>query len=429
MAMSKGSSHREADAETSAFVKQESTPADPKSNINTNNTNMASGFTKKSDPRKTSRVPAGQFERVARFAGLGLGMAMGTVGQLMREVGSGSVGKGGVKGLVLNEANSDRLTMALCRMRGAALKLGQLLSIQDEHVIPKDSPLRQVIDRVREEAEQMPPQQLYPTLEASLGRDWRSKFRDFDDEPMAAASIGQVHRAVTHDGMQVAVKIQYPGVANSIDSDIANLGTFVGPFAPRGLFLSTALEELRSSMKMETDYRLEAELTEKMRGLLADDAGLRVPRVQWELSSERVLATELLPGVPFDQVSEMSQEVRDHVARSMLRLTLRELFEFHLMQTDPNWSNFLYDAETGTLNLIDFGATMTYSHDMCYQYAHLVKAAVDKDRQTLLDVSLQMGFLTGEETPEFLAAHVVAPGSQTRAGFNLSGAPAQPSCS
>jgi len=309
---------------------------------------------------------------------------------------------------VLSERNSDRLTTALCRMRGAALKFGQLLSIQDEHVIPKDSPLRQVIDRVREEAEQMPVEQLRPTLIAALGRDWRSKFAEFDEEPMAAASIGQVHRALAHDGMELAVKIQYPGVADSIDSDIATLGTFVGPFAPRGLFLSTALEELRIAMKMETDYETEARLTDQMRALLERDPELRVPRVRHELSSTRVLATELLPGVPFDQVAGMSQEVRNKVARAMMRLTLRELFEFNLMQTDPNWSNFLYDEKEGTLNLIDFGATMTYTHEECYQYARLVKAAVDKDRETLIEVSQLMGFLTGKESPEYLQAHVAA---------------------
>eukprot|EP00961_Rhodomonas_salina_P091587 1233059-Rhodomonas_salina.1 len=122
--------------------------------------------------------------------------------------------------------------------------------------------------------------------------------------------------------MELAVKIQYPGVADSIDSDIATLGTFVGPFAPRGLFLSTALEELRIAMKMETDYETEARLTDQMRALLERDPELRVPRVRHELSSTRVLATELLPGVPFDQVRRC--EVVWRVAMRVAKLVGRE---------------------------------------------------------------------------------------------------------
>jgi hypothetical protein len=144
--------------------------------------------------RRESSVPSGQLARIANFAGLGIGLAVGTVGELARQVVSGTLqgGSAGLKGLVLNEKNSERLTLALCRMRGAALKLGQLLSIQDEHVIPKDSPLRAVIDRVREEAEHMPAEQLYRVLRSELGAGWRSRLASFEDAPMAAASIGQV---------------------------------------------------------------------------------------------------------------------------------------------------------------------------------------------------------------------------------------------
>jgi aarF domain-containing kinase len=196
-------------------------------------------------------------ERMARFTSLGFGIAMGTVGSLVSNTVRGTLqSSGGLKGSVLSEANSERLTLVLCRMRGAALKFGQLLSIQDEHVIPKDSPLRVLIDRVREEAEQMPPEQLHKQLHAQLGPDWRARMASFDDVPLATASVGQVHCGVTQDGMPVAIKIQYPGVADSIDSDISILGTLLAPLAPRGLFLPTALAELRVAMKDETDYRL-----------------------------------------------------------------------------------------------------------------------------------------------------------------------------
>ena len=347
----------------------------------------AGGASAPSAKRNVSRVPSGQLERVARFTSLGVGMAFGAVGSIIGSAVTGTFSaRGGLKGALLSERNSDRLTLALCRMRGAALKLGQLLSIQDEHVIPKDSPLRAVIDRVREEAEQMPAEQLHRVLQEELGEGWRALLAGFDEEPMAAASIGQVHRAQAAHGMPLALKVQYPGVADSIDSDVSTLEFLLTPLAPRGLFLGTALGELRAAMAAETDYLVEADMTERMRALLSPARGFRVPRVARELSARRVLATEFLSGVPIDQVAQMPQAVRDSVAQRIMLLTVRELFEFHLMQTDPNWSNFLYDAEADSVNLIDFGATVEYAPDFCYQYATLVRAAAHRDREALLRV-------------------------------------------
>ena len=180
--------------------------------------------------RRASHVPASSLERMARFTGLGFGLAMGTVGSAASSLVQGTFRtSGGFKASVLSPGNSERLTLVLCRMRGAALKFGQLLSIQDEHVIPKDSPLRALIDRVREEAEQMPPEQVHAQLTAALGDHWRQQVAEFDASPVATASVGQVHRAVTHDGMEIALKIQYPGVADSIDADISILGTLLSP--------------------------------------------------------------------------------------------------------------------------------------------------------------------------------------------------------
>jgi aarF domain-containing kinase len=150
--------------------------------------------------RRQSAVPSGQFSRVANFAGLGMGLAFGTISEIAKQTFRGTIrSAGGLKGLMLTEKNSERLTLALCRMRGAALKLGQILSIQDDHVLPKDSPLRAVIDRVREEAEHMPPSQLHRVLREELGSDWRSLLTSFDDVPIAAASIGQVWHVCTSE--------------------------------------------------------------------------------------------------------------------------------------------------------------------------------------------------------------------------------------
>lgn len=165
------------------------------------------------------RVPSSPFARVAGFSGLAARMVAGAAVENISAVFSGqSASK-------ISDANAERLADALCRMRGAALKLGQMLSLQDEGYLPPA--LAQALDKVRQGADYMPKTQLYAQLEKQLGEKWRERFLDFDDIPLAAASIGQVHQARLVDGTDVAVKIQYPGVAESIESDLDNLRTLV----------------------------------------------------------------------------------------------------------------------------------------------------------------------------------------------------------
>ncbi|EKX50328.1 hypothetical protein GUITHDRAFT_135474 [Guillardia theta CCMP2712] len=154
---------KEASVETVSSSKNQQLPHE---NVGTTKAAEARREAERQERRRSSHVPTGRIQRVSSFAGLGIGMALGTVGAIVNNAVRGRMGAaGGLKGAILSEGNSNRLTLALCRMRGAALKLGQLLSIQDEHVIPKESPLRQVIDRVREEAEQMPADQLLRMME------------------------------------------------------------------------------------------------------------------------------------------------------------------------------------------------------------------------------------------------------------------------
>jgi ABC1 atypical kinase-like domain len=191
-------------------------------------------------PRKgrTRAVPSTPLARVLGFGQLAAGLAMGTVAEALRQrVGnkSGSSGssatKGAsstdstMKGYMVSDANAERLAEGLCRMRGAALKLGQMLSIQDESLIPPQ--LSKALERVRSGADVMPSKQLHAQLDRAFGSDWRDKLIDFDETPLAAASIGQVHKAKLADGTAVAMKIQYPGVANSIESDLSNLERLV----------------------------------------------------------------------------------------------------------------------------------------------------------------------------------------------------------
>ncbi|EYU46889.1 hypothetical protein MIMGU_mgv1a009701mg [Erythranthe guttata] len=240
-------------------------------------------------------------------------------------------------------------------MRGAALKLGQMLSIQDESLVP--APILAALDIVRQGADRMPRNQLNQVLDAELGSNWSSNLTSFDYEPMAAASIGQV-----------------------------------------------AKEEL----SRECDYELEAKNQKRFRSLLTNTKGFYVPFVVDNISSKRVLSTELVPGIPIDKVALLSQETRNYVGKKLLELTLMELFVFRFMQTDPNWSNFLYDEAEKSINLIDFGAARDYPKHFVDDYIRMVLACANNDREAVIEMSRRLGFLTGTESDIMLEAHVQA---------------------
>ncbi|EPS70264.1 hypothetical protein M569_04492, partial [Genlisea aurea] len=364
---------------------------------------------KKRSPRER-RVPSTPFSRAIGFAGLGAGIAWGTLQESAKRVmfGSSTTPEQHIVSPFLSEKNAERLALALCRMRGAALKLGQMLSIQDESLIPP--PILAALEVVRQGADKMPISQLNKVLEAEFGSNWSSKLTSFDYEPMAAASIGQVHQAVTRDGLKVAMKIQYPGVADSIESDIDNVKLLLKytNLIPQKLFLDNAMKVAKEELSRECNYDLEARSQKMFRNLLENTEGFYVPFVVDDLSSKRVLTTELVPGIPIDKVAMLDQNTRNYVGRKLLELTLTELFIFRFMQTDPNWSNFLYDESKKSINLIDFGAAREYKKHFVDDYLRMVLACANCDREGVVEMSTRLGFLTGEESEVMLDAHVQA---------------------
>jgi len=308
----------------------------------------------------------------------------------------------------LTEANAERIVNTLCKVRGAALKFGQMLSLQDSSMMPPE--WQKIFDRVRASADFMPVWQVEKVLKEDLGPDWASKMKEFEKKPFAAASIGQVHRAVTLDGRPIALKIQYPGVAESIDSDIDGLMSVLqmSKLLPDGLFMDQTVGVLRKELAWECDYIREAECSRKFRDLLSDDPSYYIPEVVPELTSKRVLANELIHGIPLDKVRELDQETRNRVGTYLLKLVLRELFEFQFMQTDPNWSNFFYNEETDQVTLLDFGASRHYPKAFVDSYIKVIHGASQRDRKVVQDNSVSLGFLTGYETQIMVDAHVDA---------------------
>ena len=355
-------------------------------------------------PMKEEKVPATPLERVLGFSSLAFGMAAGAASESVRRAVSTNVPSSSNETSVwLTDANAELLSQTLCRMRGSALKLGQMLSIQDDVALSPQ--LAKALERVRQGADRMPNAQLFGVMESQLGPDWESLLPSFDPIPIAAASIGQVHAAGT-----LAVKVQYPGVAESIRSDVDNLGRLVrytGAF-PRGLFIERIMEVMKEELEEECDYSSEAAHQKAFAELLEDDPSFVVPRVVDSLSTSRVLTMTLEDGVPIDRVAEMPQHIRNSVARRVLRLVLRELFEWGLMQTDPSFANFLYDQDEDKIVLLDFGAARTYKEAFLDEYMNLVWAASNKDEEGVMASSIALGFLTGDESEEMLAAHLEA---------------------
>ncbi|XP_051718276.1 atypical kinase COQ8B, mitochondrial [Ctenopharyngodon idella] len=365
---------------------------------------------KLSERARERKVPATRISRLANFGGLAVGLGIGAIAEVAKQSFGGKRSEMGalLDSPFLSEANAERIVNTLCKVRGAALKIGQMLSIQDNSFISPQ--LQKIFERVRQSADFMPAWQMHKVLEEDLGSGWKEKLSSFEEKPFAAASIGQVHHGVLPDGREIAMKIQYPGVAESIHSDINNLMSVLkmSVVLPDGLFADSSLEVLQRELAWECDYKREAECAKRFRKLLVGDPVFVVPEVFDELSGHRVLTMELVNGVPLDRCVDLSQETRNEICFNILQLCLRELFEFRFMQTDPNWSNFFYDSEQNKIFLLDFGACRDYPESFTDDYIEVVHAASIGDRATVLQKSKDLKFLTGFEAKAFEEAHVEA---------------------
>ncbi|KAK1971338.1 ABC1 family protein [Colletotrichum sublineola] len=353
---------------------------------------------------RESKVPATRLSRLWNYGGLAAGM-MG--GAITESIGRAFGGKG-EGSVLLSAGNMERLVAKLSRMRGAALKMGQMMSFQDTKMLP--GPIQEVLQRVQDRADYMPAWQRDKVLAANLGPEWRELFKEFEEKPIAAASIGQVHRATLKDGgRKVAVKIQFPGVADSINSDLDNLGILLTAtkLLPKGLYLNKTIDNARLELGWECDYDREAQCLIRYKELLADEADtFLVPDVHLQACGKNVLTMDWMEGVGVTRVRSFTQEQKDWIGTQILRLCLREITEFKFMQTDPNWTNFLYNVATNKLELLDFGASREYPDEFVTQYVELLAAASKTDREGVKRLSESLGYLTGHESKTMVDAHI-----------------------
>jgi len=306
--------------------------------------------------------------------------------------------------VLFNPRNGEKLAKRFSHLRGAAMKMGQLLSMESADLLPPA--FTQALALLRSDANPMPLSQLRRLLGREYGKGWQNRFSEFDFEPLAAASIGQVHRARTSDGRDLALKIQYPGVARSIDSDVNNVALLLrlANVLPVDLDVAGLIAEAKRQLRQEADYLQEAGFLEQYRELVADEPSLHLPCVHADFSTRRILAMDFVEGVPLETLTEegISQTRRDAIGEALEQLMFRELFEFRCMQTDPNFANYLLESAGERIVLLDFGSVREFSATLVEQYVHLCRAIIADDRTAVRDAAFAIGYLSPDDPGHYI---------------------------
>lgn len=347
---------------------------------------------------KERSLPTHRISRFSKFASLATRVAGNVIAEGTKQIAKGNKPK--AKDLLLTPQNITRLTDQLAHLRGAAMKLGQMLSMDAGDVLEPE--LADILSRLRSNADPMPAKQLNGVMEGSLGANWKAEFLSFNFKPIASASIGQVHQAYSDAGDNLAVKVQYPGIRKSIDSDVDNVGTLlkVVGLIPESVDYKGLLEEAKKQLHDEADYAREAQFAIRYHDALKELPHFVVPKIHTESSSDSVLAMEFIDGSPIEQIEHYDQSTRDFVMHSLLELLFRELFEFKMVQTDPNFANYLYIENTRQIGLLDFGATREYSERFSTGYRQAFASVVNNDEQGLNDALEQIGFFSQTILPD-----------------------------
>jgi predicted unusual protein kinase regulating ubiquinone biosynthesis (AarF/ABC1/UbiB family) len=294
------------------------------------------------------------------------------------------------------------------QLKGSVMKVGQMLALYGEHLF---LPL-EVIEALRTLQDDSPPLEwraLQPVLMRELGAGRLAEL-EVDPSPLAAASLGQVHRARRlRDGRELCIKIQYPGVAEAIDSDLNTLEAllFFSRLLPRGFDLSAMMAEVRKMLRREIDYRAELATMQTFHRLLRRDGRLRIPEVFPEYSTACILTCSYEPGIAVDgsEAQALSQERRNRVGAAALELFLRELFRWNLVQTDPHFGNYRIrldpEQRQDQLVLLDFGAVRRFAGPFLKAYRELVTAAFWRDKARLCRAAVDLNFMPSD-TPQSL---------------------------
>lgn len=355
-------------------------------------------------------VPGGRIKRAAPL----LGAASRTAGEAV--VASMRRSKG--RDQDFHQRAAERYARQLGRSKGVLMKAGQILSFVSLGAVTGNENQRiyqAALARLQDDAPPMPYEVARGMVMEELGAPPDELFAEFDREPLAAASIGQVHAATTHDGRRVAVKIQYPGVEQAIRADLENaelLATFfrlLRPMAPdlTRMDVRALAREVSERIGEEIDYRAEAKNQAEFADAYRGHPLIRIPEVVPELSTGRVFTTELSDGMRWSAALEASQDLRDRWGEVIYRFSIGSLRRLGLFNADPHPGNYLFHPD-GTVTFLDFGCVKHFSVQQRSNIATFVQAAVDGEADAVFAAMRAAGFVEGEAgdlpTPEDLLA-------------------------
>lgn len=301
-------------------------------------------------------------------------------------------------GRELQQRTAEQLFKVLGELKGGAMKFGQAMSVF-ESALPEEiaGPYRAALTKLQDAAPPMPTRTVHSVLEKRLGADWAELFVEFEDKPSAAASIGQVHRAVWHDGREVAVKVQYPGAGEALLSDLTQLSRFarlLGPLIP-GMDIKPLIAELRDRVSEELDYGLEAQAQTAHAEEFADDPDVLVPAVVHQC--EQVLVTEWIDGVPLSEViTDGTPEQRDRAGQLLARFLFSGPARTGLLHADPHPGNFrlLPDGEDGwRLGVLDFGTVDRLPGGLPQPIGDSLRMTLDGDAESVYELLCEEGFV------------------------------------
>ncbi|GGL78308.1 ABC transporter ATP-binding protein [Streptomyces fumigatiscleroticus] len=344
-----------------------------------------------------SDLPRKAVTRTAKLAALPLGFA----GRATWGLGKRIVGESAeIVGRELQQRTAEQLFKVLGELKGGAMKFGQALSVF-ESALPEEiaGPYRAALTKLQEAAPPMPSRTVHSVLAERLGENWQDLFREFDDRPAAAASIGQVHRAVWHDGRRVAVKVQYPGAGEALLSDLTQLSRFarlLGPLVP-GVDIKPLITELKDRVSEELDYGLEAQAQQVHAEEFADDPDVVVPDVVHQC--EQVLITKWIDGIPLSEIiADGTQEQRDRAGQLLARFLFSGPARTGLLHADPHPGNFrLLPGGPGDgdwrLGVLDFGTVDRLPGGLPTPIGESLRMTLDGEAEAVYGLLRSEGFV------------------------------------